>query len=131
MRCSISRGLRSARSRRSTRRVIASFVAVCAIVLSGVGLAAAAPAAAATYEFVIDSLAPAGDDANPGDGQCSAPDGTCTLRAALQESNALNVALQESNAPNAALGVVSITVAPGLSGTMMTTQTINAAHWMT
>ncbi len=44
------------------------------------------PAEAAT--FTVDSTADA-VDANPGDGVCATESGECTLRAAIQESNAL------------------------------------------
>lgn len=49
-------------------------------------LAAAAPAPAFPT-FTVTSVRDA-VDANPGDGVCAAADGTCTLRAAIQESNA-------------------------------------------
>lgn len=39
-------------------------------------------------DFLVDSYREGGDAA-PGDGACAAPDGTCTLRAAVQEANAL------------------------------------------
>src|SRR5271169_408300 len=49
-------------------------------------LAIAPTAQAAT--FTVTSLADAAD-ASPGDGICAAPSGACTLRAAIQEANAL------------------------------------------
>ncbi len=48
-------------------------------------LLCAAPSFAAT--FTVDSTSD-GVDANPGDGACATKSGTCTLRAAVQESNA-------------------------------------------
>ena len=68
----------------------------------------AAGAMAADYTFVIDSLevTTAARDANPGDGVCKTAAGTCTMRAALEESNALN-------APK---GSILITVADGFTG---------------
>ncbi|UPL17155.1 hypothetical protein [Microbacterium aurugineum] len=46
------------------------------------------PAVAADRVFLIDSLSHQGDDLSPGDGVCLTSTGVCTLRAALQESNA-------------------------------------------
>lgn len=43
---------------------------------------------ARSADFAVDSQSDAGDAA-PGDGRCAAPDGACTLRAAVQEANAL------------------------------------------
>lgn len=45
--------------------------------------------AAASTDLVVDSVIDA-VDANPGDGICETADGECTLRAAIQESNALS-----------------------------------------
>ncbi|MGB0386879.1 MAG: choice-of-anchor Q domain-containing protein [Ardenticatenaceae bacterium] len=42
----------------------------------------------ASASFTVNSSAD-GTDANPGDGVCATTDGVCTLRAAIQESNAL------------------------------------------
>ncbi len=50
-------------------------------------LLAAAPAQAATLE--VDATTDAAD-ANPGDGECSTAANECTLRAAIQEANALH-----------------------------------------
>jgi CSLREA domain-containing protein len=54
--------------------------------LALVWLTVAADAAAAT--FVVNNTADA-NDAAPGNGVCAAADGSCTLRAAVQEANAL------------------------------------------
>jgi CSLREA domain-containing protein len=51
-------------------------------------LLACAPAAAAATPFTVDSTADA-VDATPGDGTCATATDTCTLRAAVQEANAL------------------------------------------
>src|SRR5262245_41400055 len=51
-----------------------------------VSVALAAPASAAT--FVVDSVVDAVDEV-PGNGICRTAAGACTLRAAVQESNAL------------------------------------------
>lgn len=52
------------------------------------GLALAGAPAALAAEFIVDSVQDA-QDANPGDGACAAAGGACTLRAAIQETNAL------------------------------------------
>ena len=59
--------------------------------VSGLLVAAAVTASASpVYTFPINSTAFGGADANPGDGACRTATGVCTLRAAIQESNALN-----------------------------------------
>src|SRR3954463_12028701 len=71
------------------------WAALCALlaVVGAVGLVLiepAAPASAAT--FTVTSTADA-SDTNPGDGVCaSAPSIVCTLRAAIEEANALGSA---------------------------------------
>jgi uncharacterized repeat protein (TIGR01451 family)/CSLREA domain-containing protein len=55
---------------------------VCVVLQLGISL----PGHAAT--FTVDSTADT-SDANPGDGVCADADGNCTLRAAVQEANAL------------------------------------------
>ncbi|PYM13588.1 MAG: hypothetical protein DMD81_20655, partial [Candidatus Rokuibacteriota bacterium] len=62
------------------RRFIYLFVAIVGL------LAGVSPGDAAT--FTVDSTADA-EDANPGDGVCATAAGACTLRAAIQEANAL------------------------------------------
>ncbi|WP_311258183.1 hypothetical protein [Microbacterium sp. WCS2018Hpa-9] len=84
-------------------------------------LVVAAPAMSApSHEFEITSIAFSGIDQTPGDGVCKTAEGTCTLRAALEESNALN------GAP----GDVVITVQAGLSGIIRPILTRSAANWM-
>ncbi|MEX2431452.1 MAG: CSLREA domain-containing protein, partial [Dehalococcoidia bacterium] len=56
-----------------------------AFLLAAVFTAPAAFAQEAT--FSVDTTADA-VDANPGDGACATEDGSCTLRAAIQEGNA-------------------------------------------
>lgn len=65
-------------------------------------------AQAATYTFLIDSfdVSRTAADAKVGDGVCATAAGTCTMRAALEESNALNLPP----------GAVLITVADGFTG---------------
>ena len=62
-------------------RVVPAALAVLAVLV-----VSAAPAAAAT--FTVNSTADK-HDASPGNSLCKASDGTCTLRAALEEANAL------------------------------------------
>src|SRR5688572_11501734 len=74
---------------RAGRAVFAGFLVGLALLLigalSGTGVAAAS-AATLTVDDTSDRV-----DANPGDGTCRASGGTtCTLRAAVQESNALS-----------------------------------------
>jgi len=63
---------------------------VVAVVAAGVVVPYFAPRAqAATTVFTINSPAFGGADASPGDGLCRTSAGLCTLRAAIEESNAL------------------------------------------
>src|SRR5438874_2257693 len=62
-------------------RRFARLVVAIVVLFAGVS-----PADAAT--FTVDSTADA-EDANPGDGVCATAAGACTLRAAIQEANAL------------------------------------------
>jgi hypothetical protein len=73
----------------------------------------------------VNSTEFGGSDASPGDGVCATAAGVCTLRAALEESNALN----------RAAGEVVITVADGLEGNIVPDGTNTAAasnrpNWM-
>lgn len=91
----------------------------------GVSVVTAPAATAATHTLVVDSTAFGGSDADPGDGVCATEGGTCTLRAALEESNALN------RGP----GEVVITVADGLEGNIEpvgsnTAAASNRSQWM-
>lgn len=69
--------------------------AVTAAALAGLTLAALpAPASAATQTYTVDSTvhtnaAATTADANPADGLCATAAGTCTLRAAIEQANAL------------------------------------------
>lgn len=103
------------RTRCSRVRTIALSAGAAAIALTA-SFIVAAPATAAT-SLVVDSLAFGVADSVPGDGVCLTAAGTCTLRAALEESNALN----------APTGEVTVTVADGLVGNITPT----AAGWMT
>ncbi len=91
----------------------------------GISVVTAPPATAATHTLVVDSTEFGGADASPGDGVCATAEGACTLRAALEESNALN------RGP----GEVLITVADGLEGNIVPDGTNTAAasnrpNWM-
>ena len=109
------------RRRRLVRRMrLVSAVTACVGLIAG-GLLVAAPAMSApSHELEITSLAFSGVDQAPGDGVCRTADGSCTLRAALEESNALN------GAP----GAVVIGVKPGLSGIIRPVMTRSTANWM-
>ncbi|GAB2470847.1 hypothetical protein [Xylanimonas ulmi] len=77
-------------------------------------------ASAPTYGLVVNSIEWGGPDANPGDGVCATAESAdqkpvCTLRAAIEEANALNE--QAQNAPRPA---ITITVADSIPfGTRM------------
>ncbi|SJN08446.1 Predicted cell-wall-anchored protein SasA (LPXTG motif) [Leucobacter sp. 7(1)] len=80
--------------------------AVLALVVSPFLFAQSAQAA--SYEFHINSrdVTAAARDTNPGDGVCLTAAGTCTMRAALEESNKLNLPA----------GSIRIAPAAGFSG---------------
>lgn len=99
--------------------------ALAMLLVVGLAVVTARPAAAAVHTFVVDSVEFGGPDASPGDGTCATAAGTCTLRAAIEESNALN----------AGPGQVLITVADGLEGNIVPNGTNTAAasnrpNWM-
>jgi CSLREA domain-containing protein len=60
-------------------------ISLLAILLAQVGVTPAAASANFTVNSAIDAV-----DANPGDGVCATSLGQCTLRAAIQETNALS-----------------------------------------
>lgn len=94
------------------------FLAFIAAVSMAAALGVAGPVntARAAVVFQINSLLFVGAaDANPGNGICATAGGVCTLRAALEEANALG-------------GNALITVADGTSGTIVSNCT--AANWM-
>lgn len=70
---------------RGVRGFIAGILVAAGFVVPSV---LAAPASAATATFTVNSTADAGD-ANKGDGTCATSGGVCTLRAALDEADAL------------------------------------------
>ncbi|MER7797381.1 hypothetical protein [Microbacterium sp. NPDC096154] len=79
-------------ARRGARR-IGAVLAVAVVVAAGVlvSLVSSPDRADAATTLVVDSPAWGGQDATPGDGLCRTTAGTCTLRAAIEESNALNL----------------------------------------
>ena len=72
---------------RTSRRVLALFIVLLPL-LSRIGWPPRVEAGPLTFAVTITTDAP---DATPGDGQCAStlPGGACTLRAAVQEANAL------------------------------------------
>lgn len=96
----------SARTTRPRGRVLVALAAAFALALAP--FMPAAGAQAVNYTFYLNSadVTANAKDANPGDGVCATAAGTCTLRAALEESNALN------RAP----GEILITPAAGFTG---------------
>jgi len=71
-----------------------------------VAVALALPFCAHAADFTVDTAIDA-PDANPGDGVCADADGDCSLRAAIQESNAL----QGADTIALPAGVFAITIA--------------------
>ncbi|WP_158375376.1 hypothetical protein [Cellulosimicrobium cellulans] len=119
------RSLRPAADRGPRARLRGALAVVATAALIAVSVLVALPARAASYELVVDSVEFGGRDAAPGDGQCATAEGTCTLRAALEESNALG----------RPAGEVQITVAPGLAGNVEpdgsnTAAASNRPNWM-
>lgn len=87
--------------------------AIAGLVLSAlVALAGGAPPLAHAANFAVNSTIDA-TDANPGDGVCASAAGDCTLRAAVQEANALPGA----DAITLPAGTYTLTIAPsGVNG---------------
>src|SRR5919197_1300453 len=77
-----------------------------ALLLAGLVLAVVRPPEAHAASFTVDSTADA-VDAAPGDGACAPAGGTCTLRAAVQETNALG----GTNTINVPAGTYTLTLA--------------------
>lgn len=75
----------STRTGRRRARTLAAVLAALALVAASVTVAVGSP----TVQLLVDSVEQAAD-ANPGDGVCATAAGECTLRAAIEESNALN-----------------------------------------
>ncbi len=97
----------------------AAIIATATLIAGAVAVATPA-VSAPDHELEITSLAFSGIDQNRGDGVCRTAEGTCTLRAALEESNALQ------GAP----GDVVITVRAGLTGTIRPVLVRSDANWM-
>lgn len=96
---------------RRWKRIAAAITTTAAIIAGS--LVAAASAQAVTHTFVIESLITTANarGADVGDGVCRSVAGPCTLRAALEEANALNL-------PK---GSILITAAEGLTGNINAT----------
>ena len=95
--------------------LISALVAAAIVVIPVV-----ASADSTTYNLVVNSAAWGGADASPGDGVCATSLGVCTLRAAIEESNALNKPA----------GQVSITVDPDQVPLGKMTGTIGTSTYM-
>ncbi|MCG7284894.1 hypothetical protein MHY85_02770 [Cellulomonas sp. ACRRI] len=106
--------LRGLRPSRWVKRATAGAV-TAALVVTTFGVAQSATPG---VELLVNSLETT-EDANPGDGLCATEEGACTLRAAIQESNALNLAA----------GIVRIGVQPGFAGGRIDL-TADTATWM-
>lgn len=106
--------LRGLRPSRWVKRATAGAV-TAALVVTTFGVAQSATPG---VELLVNSLGTE-EDANPGDGVCATEEGTCTLRAAIQESNALNLAA----------GIVRIGVQPGFAGGRIDL-TADTSTWM-
>jgi len=93
---------------RARRGLLSRAALATAVVAGALGLTAPSPGeAAVTHTLTVTTLAYAGDDAAPGDGTCAVTGGGCSLRAAIQEANALDVGAGDT---------VLINFAPGLTG---------------
>lgn len=103
-----TRPTRAAAARLGTTRGRALVALAAAVALIASPFLPAQSAQAVTHTFLIDSfdVNAAAKDIAPGDGACATAAGTCTMRAALEESNALNL-------PK---GAILITVADGFTG---------------
>ena len=85
-----TRSARVIRTVRPAARYARGIITLTCLAVSVVAAAVAAPAyyARASATFTVTTIGDTGDTA-PGDGSCVATGGGCTLRAALEESNAL------------------------------------------
>ena len=108
------------------------------VILFVFGIVKSTVMAEPTAEFTVNSTSDA-VDINPGDGSCSTNSGVCTLRAAIQETNALAgedtitlpagtyiLALTGSNEDNAASGDLDITDSLILNGAAANATIIDA-----
>lgn len=75
---------------RRRRRIIARAALALGIVAGGLGLNAPPAPAATVATLTVTTLDYVGDDVAPGNGVCATAGGQCTLKAAIQEANALN-----------------------------------------
>ncbi|HEU5473721.1 MAG TPA: Ig-like domain-containing protein, partial [Actinophytocola sp.] len=121
----MSSGTAGSKARRGMARV-AAVVLLAGLTVGGL-VAAPRPAQAATVNFLVNSLSHQGDDALVGDRVCATAAGVCTLRAALQESNALPTADEAIIAP--AEDVDADTPGIQSTGTIVGSGT-GTANWM-
>lgn len=112
-------------SRRRFRFV--ALMAAAAILGSFFVIGQAETASAVSRTFLVNSLSPIGDDANLGDGICATSTGVCTLRAALQQANAIGNTDTITIAP--AADVDADTPGVQTSGTIVGHAT-STAYWM-
>lgn len=98
-------------NRRAPRRGIAATVVAALLATALPFVFADRASASPTVVLTVTSTAWGGADATPGDGVCATSAGTCTLRAAIQESNALD------RGPDEVLIEVSSSIATGTTMT--------------
>ncbi|MCL2779897.1 MAG: hypothetical protein FWD74_00080 [Actinomycetia bacterium] len=111
------------RAPRATARRVTGFLrrrtaiaAALAVIASGILVPSMmSRASAATKTLVVNSTAWGGPDANPGNGVCATSTGVCTLRAAIEESNALK----------GGAGDILITVDPSIAAGTKMSGTVN------
>lgn len=110
-----TRPTRTAAARLGTTRGRALVALAAAVALIASPFLPAQSAQAVTHTFLINSFEvnAAAKDIAPGNGACATAAGTCTMRAALEESNALNL-------PK---GAILITVADGFTGNINSSAT--------
>ncbi|TFB15537.1 hypothetical protein E3V93_02355 [Microbacterium sp. 3H14] len=121
-----SAGRPESQRRRFRLRAMVVVVALLTVIVAAV-VGPTQPAVAADRVFLIDSLSHQGDDLSPGDGVCLTSTGVCTLRAALQESNASAVDDTIVIAPAEDVDASTPGVQP--SGTIVVSGS-GAANWM-
>lgn len=103
---------RSGAKRRKTIPRLTRGVLAVALVAMALTFTNTATSAAVTATLTVDSMVYGGDDANPGDGTCLTGGGICTLRAAIQESNALDAGPGDEVLINFASGLSGFIVGP-------------------
>jgi CSLREA domain-containing protein len=92
---------------RKTRQVVGTVAILAALLLASVVALALAKSSSAAITISVNSTSDA-TDADPGNGMCATADGKCTLRAAIQEANALPGA----DTVNVPAGTYELQIAP-------------------